>query len=121
MRIGVPNEIKCNEFRVGLVPGSVRELTAAGHEVIVETGAGDGIIADDAAYEKAGATIVPDAAEAVFAEAEMIVKVKEPQAEEWIAGSSRARFSSPICILRPIRSRPSGLIESGARRSPTRP
>ncbi len=82
MRIGVPTEIKCNEFRVGLVPGSVRELVARGHEVIVQSGAGAGIFADDATYEKAGARIVPSA-EAVFAEAEMIVKVKEPQAVEY--------------------------------------
>ena len=59
MRIGVPTEIKCNEFRVGLVPGSVRELTARGHEVLVQSGAGAGIFADDAAYEKAGARVVP--------------------------------------------------------------
>jgi alanine dehydrogenase len=82
MRIGVPTEIKSNEFRVGLVPGSVRELTARGHEVLVQSGAGSGIFADDAAYEKAGGRIVPDA-EAVFAEADMVVKVKEPQAAEW--------------------------------------
>ena len=82
MRIGVPTEIKSNEFRVGLVPGSVRELTARGHEVIVQSGAGAGIFADDADYERAGASIVPTA-EAVFAEAEMIVKVKEPQAVEY--------------------------------------
>ena len=59
MRIGVPTEIKSNEFRVGLVPGSVRELTAEGHEVIVQSGAGAGIFADDATYAKAGARIVP--------------------------------------------------------------
>jgi len=82
MRIGVPTEIKSNEFRVGLVPGSVRELTARGHDVIVQSGAGAGIFADDAEYEKAGARILPTA-EAVFAEAKMIVKVKEPQAVEY--------------------------------------
>ena len=82
MRIGVPTEIKSSEFRVGLVPGSVRELTARGHEVIVQSGAGFGIFADDATYEKAGARIVADAA-AVFSEAEMIVKVKEPQHSEY--------------------------------------
>ena len=81
MRIGVPTEIKSDEFRVGLVPGSVRELTARGHEVIVQSGAGAGIFADDAIYEKAGARIVPTADE-VFVEAEMIVKVKEPQPVE---------------------------------------
>ena len=82
MRIGVPTEIKSNEFRVGLVPGSVRELTARGHEVVVQSGAGAGIFADDSTYEKAGARILPTA-EAVFAEAELIVKVKEPQAVEY--------------------------------------
>src|SRR6476660_9627347 len=104
MRIGVPTEIKSNEFRVGLVPGSVRELTAHGHDVVVQSGAGAGIFADDAAYEKAGARILPTA-EAVFAEAEMIVKVKEPQRSN-IAGSSRTRFSSPIFTWHQIRSRP---------------
>lgn len=82
MRIGIPTEIKSDEFRVGLVPGSVRELTARGHEVVVQSGAGAGIFADDAAYAKAGARILPSA-EAVFADAEMIVKVKEPQAVEY--------------------------------------
>ena len=81
MRIGVPREIKNNEYRVGLTPASVRELHARGHELIVETGAGRGIGADDAAYRAAGARIADDAA-AVFDAAEMIVKVKEPQAEE---------------------------------------
>src|SRR6266542_6126381 len=81
MRVGVPKEIKVLENRVGLVPGSVRELAAHGHEVIVEHNAGQGIGMDDDAYRKAGATIVPTAAE-VFAKADMIVKVKEPQAVE---------------------------------------
>jgi alanine dehydrogenase len=81
MRIGVPKEIKDLEFRVGLVPGAVRELTAQGHEVLVETGAGAGIGYDDAAYLAAGATVVADA-ETVFARSEMIVKVKEPQPVE---------------------------------------
>jgi alanine dehydrogenase len=82
MRIGAPTEIKSNEFRVGLVPGSVRELVARGHEVVVQSGAGAGIFADDPAYEKPGAHLLPTA-EAVFAEAEMIVKIKEPQAIEY--------------------------------------
>ena len=68
MRIGVPTEIKTNEYRVGLVPGSVRELTAKGHEVFVQAGAGAGIFADDSAYEYAGAKILRDA-DAVFAKA----------------------------------------------------
>ncbi len=81
MRVGVPTEIKVLERRVGLTPESVRELVAHGHEVIVQSGAGEGIGADDLRYESAGATIVTDAAE-VFAGADMIVKVKEPQAVE---------------------------------------
>jgi len=81
MRIGVPKEIKNHEYRVGLTPPSVAELAAAGHDVVVETGAGGGIDFDDAAYVAAGATILPTAA-AVFAGADMIVKVKEPQASE---------------------------------------
>lgn len=81
MKVGVPKEIKPQEYRVGLTPGAVREYVAAGHQVLVETGAGLGIKAGDAVYEKAGAQIAASA-EAVFAEAEMIVKVKEPQPEE---------------------------------------
>ncbi len=81
MRVGCPKEIKNHEYRVGLTPESVHELTAHGHEVLVETGAGEGIGAHDALYERAGATIIATAAE-VFARAEMIVKVKEPQAVE---------------------------------------
>ncbi len=81
MIIGVPKEIKVREYRVGLVPASVRELTDRGHRVLVETGAGLGIGCTDAHYEAAGATIVPGAAD-VFGRAEMIVKVKEPQAIE---------------------------------------
>ncbi len=81
MLIGVPKEIKNNEYRVGLVPASVRELTANGHQVVVQRGAGAGIGFDDAAYEQAGATIVETAAE-VFQVSDMIVKVKEPQTAE---------------------------------------
>lgn len=81
MLIGVPKEIKVREYRVGLVPANVRELTERGHSVIVETQAGAGIGATDDLYEAAGATIVQTAAE-IFAKAEMVVKVKEPQAVE---------------------------------------
>ena len=81
MLIGVPKEMKVHEYRVGLTPSSVREMAAHGHQVIVEREAGRGIGATDAAYEKAGAKIVAGAAE-VFARADMIVKVKEPQAAE---------------------------------------
>ena len=81
MIIGVPREIKVLENRVGMVPGSVREAVAHGHEVLVEHNAGQGIGMDDDAYRRAGATVVGTAAE-VFAAAGMIVKVKEPQAAE---------------------------------------
>ncbi|HEV3311526.1 MAG TPA: alanine dehydrogenase [Chloroflexota bacterium] len=81
MRIGVPREIKVHEYRVGLVPAGVRELVGAGHEVIVETGAGSGIGVDDAQYRAAGASIAAKAAD-VFSRAELIVKVKEPQLAE---------------------------------------
>jgi alanine dehydrogenase len=81
MLVGVPKEIKDNEYRVGLVPSTVRELTGRGHRVLVETGAGVGAGLADADYEAAGATIVPDALK-VYAEAELIVKVKEPLAGE---------------------------------------
>ena len=81
MLIGVPKEIKTHEYRVGLVPASVRELVHNGHRVLVETGAGAGIGFDDKAYRAAGARIAPGSAE-VFAKADMIVKVKEPQPKE---------------------------------------
>jgi alanine dehydrogenase len=81
MRVGVPKEIKDSEYRVGLVPSTVRELTASGHEVIVEHNAGLGAGVTDADYQAVGAQIVPDA-DQVFARAELIVKVKEPLAGE---------------------------------------
>lgn len=82
MRIGVPKEIKNNENRVGLIPENVRELVAHGHEVWVQSNAGQGIGADDAVYEAAGASIKATAAE-IFAQCEMIIKVKEPQKVEY--------------------------------------
>jgi alanine dehydrogenase len=81
MLIGCPKEIKPQEYRVGLTPAAAREAIAHGHDVIIETGAGAGAGFEDATYESIGARIVPSA-EAVFGEAEMIVKVKEPQAGE---------------------------------------
>lgn len=83
MRVGVPTEIKTHEYRVGLTPGAVREYVARGHNVLVQAGAGAGIGASDESYVKAGAEIAADAA-TVFAAADMIVKVKEPQASEWV-------------------------------------
>ncbi|HKB96831.1 MAG TPA: alanine dehydrogenase [Rhizomicrobium sp.] len=82
MLVGVPKEIKTHEYRVGLTPGSVREYVARGHKMLVESGVGSGIGADDDAYRSAGATIAANADE-VFARAQMIVKVKEPQPVEW--------------------------------------
>jgi alanine dehydrogenase len=81
MLVGLPKEIKDNEYRVGLTPASVRELKAHGHDVIVETGAGTGVGMSDEAYRKAGAEIITSAGE-VFSRADMIVKVKEPQPVE---------------------------------------
>jgi alanine dehydrogenase len=81
MLVGVPKEVKTREYRAGLVPGSVRELVHRGHRVLVESGTGAGIGFDDAGYRAAGAEICGGAAE-VFAAAEMIVKVKEPQPRE---------------------------------------
>ena len=81
MRVGVPSEIKVDEYRVALTPAGVRELVDAGHEVLVERGAGLGSAIADEAYIAQGAVIVPDAA-SLFGEAEMIVKVKEPQPGE---------------------------------------
>lgn len=81
MQIGVPKEIKKQEHRVGLIPSSVREMVTHGHDVMVETGAGAGIGFDDASYINAGARIISTAAE-IFASADMIIKVKEPQPQE---------------------------------------
>ena len=81
MRIGVPKEIKIHEYRVGLVPSSVRELVHSGHQVFVEKSAGAGAGIGDEAYRQVGARIV-DSAEEVFAAGEMLVKVKEPQVPE---------------------------------------
>ena len=81
MLVGVPKEVKTHEYRVGLVPGSVRELVHRGHQVVVERNAGLGIGFEDKAYEAVGARILPNAA-AVFGAAELVVKVKEPQPQE---------------------------------------
>jgi alanine dehydrogenase len=81
MHVGVPKEVKTHEYRVGLIPASVREFVHRGHDVVVETGAGAGIGFVDVAYEAAGARVLSDAA-AVWAEAELVVKVKEPQPQE---------------------------------------
>ena len=112
MRVGVPKEIKNHEYRVGLTPGSVAELVAAGHEVVVETQAGMGIDFSDAAYVQAGATILPDAA-AVFAGADMIVKVKEPQPQE-IAMLEPRHLLFTYLHLAADKPQAEGLMASGA-------
>lgn len=111
MRIGVPKEIKNNEFRVGLVPDSVKELTDRGHSVLVETGAGIGIGSTDDEYKAAGAEIASDAAR-VFADAEMIVKVKEPQQVEWKQLRSNQLLFTYL-HLAPDPAQTIGLMESG--------
>jgi alanine dehydrogenase len=111
MRVGVPKEIKPHEYRVGLTPGSVREYVAAGHEVVVQAGAGAGIAADDETYRRAGAAIL-GTAEEVFASADMIVKVKEPQPSEWVQ-LREGQILFTYLHLAPDPDQARGLIESG--------
>lgn len=111
MRVGVPREIKPDEYRVGLPPTAVREYVSRGHEVMVEAGAGVGAGYADAAYERAGAQIVPDAA-AVFSGAQMIVKVKEPQAVEW-ARLTKDHILFTYLHLAPDPAQTEGLLKSG--------
>ena len=112
MRVGVPKEIKNHEYRVGLTPASVAELVACDHQVFVETRAGMGIDFSDKAYEKVGATILPNAAD-VFAASEMIVKVKEPQAGE-IAMLEPRHILFTYLHLAPDPDQALGLMKSGA-------
>ena len=81
MKVGVPTEIKPDEYRVALTPVGARELAERGHEVLIQRGAGEGSAIPDADYEAQGARIVPDA-EDVFGEADLVLKVKEPQPPE---------------------------------------
>ncbi len=112
MLIGVPKEIKNHEYRVGLTPASVRELIAAGHSAVVEQNAGAAIGFPDEMYEAVGATILPAAAE-VFATAEMIVKVKEPQAVE-CEMLREGQILYTYLHLAPDIAQTQGLIKSGA-------
>jgi alanine dehydrogenase len=111
MKVGVPKEIKSQEYRVGLTPGAVREYVAAGHNVVVEAQAGAGIGADDETYRRAGARIAATAAE-VFGEAGMIVKVKEPQPQEW-AQLREGQILFTYLHLAPDPRQTQGLIDSG--------
>jgi alanine dehydrogenase len=112
VKVGVPTEIKADEYRVALTPSGVRELVEHGHEVVVQAGAGEGSAIADADYEGQGAVIVPDA-EAVFGEADMVVKVKEPQAEE-VARLEPRHTLFTYLHLAPDAELTRGLVESGA-------
>jgi alanine dehydrogenase len=112
VRVGVPTEIKADEYRVALTPAGVRELADHGHEVVIQSGAGDGSAIADSAYEAQGARILPDA-DAVFAEADMIVKVKEPQPEEVRRLEPRHTLFTYL-HLAPDPELTRGLMESGA-------
>lgn len=112
MLVGVPKEVKTHEYRVGLVPGSVRELVHHGHEVVVESGAGAGIGFEDADYVRAGARIAARAEE-VFDAAEMIVKVKEPQPAE-IARLRPGQVVFAYLHLAADKAQAEGLMKSGA-------
>ncbi|WP_394689248.1 alanine dehydrogenase [Hoeflea sp.] len=111
MRVGCPKEIKNHEYRVGLTPGAVREYVAHGHEVIVETKAGMGIGADDAAYQAAGAQIAASAKD-VFERSDMIVKVKEPQPSEWVQ-LREGQLLYTYLHLAPDPEQTKGLLASG--------
>jgi alanine dehydrogenase len=111
MLIGVPAEVKSQEFRVGLVPGSVREYVSKGHKVIVQSGAGRGIRASDKDYVAAGAEIVENASE-VFDRAQMIIKVKEPQPQEW-KQLKDGQILFTYLHLAPDPAQAKGLMESG--------
>jgi alanine dehydrogenase len=112
MKIGCPKEIKNHEYRVGLTPASVRELASRGHNVLVQAGAGAEIGLADAQYAAAGATIVADAA-SVFGAADMIVKVKEPQPQEY-AWLRDGQILYTYLHLAPDPQQTAALVKSGA-------
>src|SRR4051794_919499 len=112
MKVGVPTEIKTDEYRVSLTPAGVRELVEHGHEVIIQSGAGVGSTIPDEEYTAQGARTVPDAA-SVFEEAEMILGVKEPQPEE-VAMLRPDHLLFTYLHLAPAPELTKGLVESGA-------
>lgn len=112
MRVGVPVETKSGERRVGLTPASVAEVVAHGHEVMVEHDAGWGVRAEDAAYVAAGAQVVPDAAD-IWAAADLVVKVKEPQADER-SQLRRGQILFAYLHLAPDAAQTADLLASGA-------
>jgi alanine dehydrogenase len=111
MRVGVPKEIKNNEFRVGMTPGAVREYVAHGHKVMVQSNAGVGIKATDDDYKVAGASIAPDA-KTIFDENDMIVKVKEPQPSEYTQ-LREGQILYTYLHLAPDPEQTKGLLKSG--------
>ncbi len=112
MKVGVPTEIKTDEYRVALTPAGVRELQEHGHDVVIQTGAGLGSAIEDSDYTTQGARILPDA-ESVFGEADMIVKVKEPQPPEVALLESRHVLFTYL-HLAPDAELTRGLVASGA-------
>jgi len=112
VKVGVPTEIKADEYRVALTPAGTRELAEHGHEVLVQAGAGEGSVIPDAEYEEQGARIVPDA-ETLFGEAELVVKVKEPQPEE-VALLRRGQILFTYLHLAPAPELTRSLCDSGA-------
>jgi alanine dehydrogenase len=112
VKVGVPTEIKADEYRVALTPSGVRELSDHGHEIVVQSGAGDGSAIADDDYAAQGARVLPDA-EAVFAEAELIVKVKEPQPGEVALLEARHTLFTYL-HLAPDPEQTRGLLASGA-------
>ncbi|HEX2086616.1 MAG TPA: alanine dehydrogenase, partial [Solirubrobacteraceae bacterium] len=112
MRVGVPTEIKPDEYRVAITPSGVRELALHGHDVLIQSGAGEGSTISDEEYEAQGARIVPDA-ESVFGEAELILGVKEPQPSE-VAMLRPHHTLFTYLHLAPVPELTRGLMESGA-------
>ena len=111
MRVGIPTETKNNEFRVAITPAGVAELTHRGHEVLVQAGAGEGSAITDSDFKAAGAQLI-DTAEEVWAEADLLLKVKEPMPPEY-GRCAAARPCSPICIWPPRVPCTDALLASG--------
>lgn len=111
MKIGVPKEIKAGEFRAGLTPEATRHFTAAGHEVYVETGLGAGLRVEDFLYKESGAIVLSNATD-IFATADMIIKVKEPQRSEWRKLRSKQILFGYL-HLAPDPALAQGLLQSG--------
>ncbi len=112
MKVGIPSEVKVDEYRVAITPSGVRELVGHGHSVVIEKGSGEGSAISDAQYTEQGAKMLPDAA-AVFADSEMIIKVKEPQPDE-VARLRRGQILFTYLHLAPDPELTAGLVESGA-------